>query len=181
MVSYLDILLVLMLAWAIWRGWSNGFVAELFSFLAFFVGVYASVYLSEPVGKLMGATDESVGTRVAVFLVIFLIVVVGMYFLGKLITSKIKGGTEKWNKALGSLFSLGKYMLGLGSLFVMLHALDSKFHLLPESQKQASYVYEPLNSFSRTLFPEIKEFESKLPSDTTVKDIKEVNEKVNKK
>lgn len=54
MVSYLDILLVLILAWAIWRGWSNGFVAELFSFLAFFVGVYASVYLSEPVGKLMG-------------------------------------------------------------------------------------------------------------------------------
>jgi membrane protein required for colicin V production len=173
MVSYLDILLVLILGWAIWRGWVNGFVAEMFSFLAFFVGIYASVYLSEPVGKMLGATDDGMGTRVGVFLIIFLIVVVGMYFLGKFITSKIKGGTEKWNKALGSLFSLAKYMLGMGSLFVMLHALDSKFHVLPQEQKSASVVYEPLNNFSRTLFPEIKEFEAQLPNDSTIQKINE--------
>jgi uncharacterized membrane protein required for colicin V production len=31
----------------------NGFVSELFSFLAFFVGIYAAVYLSETVAKMI--------------------------------------------------------------------------------------------------------------------------------
>jgi uncharacterized membrane protein required for colicin V production len=141
----------------------NGFVSELFSFLAFFVGIYAAVYLSETVAKMIGATDGSMSTRVAVFLGIFLVVVIGMYFLGKLISKNIKGGGEKWNKALGATFSLAKYLLGTSSLFVMLHALDDKFHMIPQSQKDASIVYEPVNNFSKTVIPAIEDFDKHLP------------------
>lgn len=149
--------------WALWRGWMNGFVSELFSFLAFFVGIYAAVYLSEAVAKMIGATDGSVSTRVAVFLGIFLVVVIGMFFLGKLISKNIKGSGEKWNKALGATFSLAKYLLGTSSLFVMLHALDDKFHMIPQSQKDASIVYEPVNNFSKTIIPAIEDFDTHLP------------------
>ena len=149
--------------WALWRGWMNGFVSELFSFLAFFVGIYAAVYLSETVAKMIGATDGSVSTRVAVFLGIFLVVVIGMFFLGKLISKNIKGSGEKWNKALGATFSLAKYLLGTSSLFVMLHALDDKFHMIPQSQKDASIVYEPVNNFSKTIIPAIEDFDTHLP------------------
>jgi uncharacterized membrane protein required for colicin V production len=158
---------VLILGWAIWRGWMNGFVSELFSFLAFFVGIYAAVYLSEAVSKMIGATDGSVSTRVGVFLGIFLVVVIGMYFLGKLISKNIKGSGEKWNKALGAVFSLAKYLLGTSSLFVMLHALDDKFHLIPQSQKDASFVYEPVNDFSKTIIPAIQDFDKQLPEKTS--------------
>jgi uncharacterized membrane protein required for colicin V production len=154
---------VLILLWALWRGWMNGFVSELFSFLAFFVGIYAAVYLSETVAKMIGATDGSVSTRVAVFLGIFLVVVIGMFFLGKLISKNIKGSGEKWNKALGATFSLAKYLLGTSSLFVMLHALDDKFHMIPQSQKDASIVYEPVNNFSKTIIPAIEDFDTHLP------------------
>jgi membrane protein required for colicin V production len=162
-VSYLDIILVLILVWALWRGWMNGFVSELFSFLAFFVGIYASVYLSASVAKMMGVADGSIGSRVAAFLVIFIVVVIGMYFLGRLISKNIKGSGEKWNKALGATFSLAKYLLGTSSLFVMLHALDDKFHIIPQSQKDASIVYEPVNDFSKTIIPAIEDFDQKLP------------------
>ena len=158
MVSYLDIILVLIMAWAIWRGWRNGFIAELFSFLAFFVGIYAAVYLSEAVAKMVGANDGTITSRVGIFIAIFLVVVIGMYFLGKLISSSVKGGTEKWNKALGAVFSLSKYLLGCSALFVMLHALDTKFKLIPQAQKDASLVYEPVNSFAKTVIPAIEEF-----------------------
>ena len=154
---------MLILLWALWRGWMNGFVSELFSFLAFFVGIYAAVYLSETVAKMIGATDGSVSTRVAVFLGIFLVVVIGMFFLGKLISKNIKGSGEKWNKALGATFSLAKYLLGTSSLFVMLHALDDKFHMIPQSQKDASIVYEPVNNFSKTIIPAIEDFDTHLP------------------
>ena len=163
MVSYLDIILVLILVWALWRGWMNGFVSELFSFLAFFVGIYASVYLSASVAEMMGVSDGSIGSRVAAFLVIFIVVVIGMYFLGRLISKNIKGSGEKWNKALGATFSLAKYLLGTSSLFVMLHALDDKFHIIPQSQKDASIVYEPVNDFSKTIIPAIEDFDQKLP------------------
>jgi membrane protein required for colicin V production len=166
-VSYLDIILVLILVWALWRGWMNGFVSELFSFLAFFVGIYAAVYLSETVAKMVGATDGSISTRVAVFLGIFLVVVIGMYFLGKLISKNIKGSGEKWNKALGATFSLAKYLLGTSSLFVMLHALDDKFHMIPQSQKDASIVYEPVNDFSKTVIPAIEDFDKNILEKTS--------------
>ena len=112
---------------------------------------------------MIGATDGSMSTRVGVFLGIFLVVVIGMYFLGKLISKNIKGGGEKWNKALGATFSLAKYLLGTSSLFVMLHALDDKFHMIPQSQKDASVVYEPVNDFSKTVIPAIEDFDKHLP------------------
>ena len=112
---------------------------------------------------MIGATDGSMSTRVAVFLGIFLVVVIGMYFLGKLISKNIKGGGEKWNKALGATFSLAKYLLGTSSLFVMLHALDDKFHMIPQSQKDASIVYEPVNDFSKTVIPAIEDFDKHRP------------------
>jgi len=115
---------------------------------------------------MIGATDGSVSTRVGVFLGIFLVVVIGMYFLGKLISKNIKGSGEKWNKALGATFSLAKYLLGTSSLFVMLHALDDKFHMIPQSQKDASIVYEPVNDFSKTIIPAIEDFDKKLPEKT---------------
>src|SRR6187402_2362995 len=53
MVSYLDLILLIPIGWAIWRGWKNGFVMEVFSMLALFVGIYAGIHLSDWMASLL--------------------------------------------------------------------------------------------------------------------------------
>jgi len=159
MVSYLDLLLLIPIGFALWRGWKNGFVLEIFSLLALFVGIYAGVHLSD---ALSGFLRDKVDMKaeylpVFSFLVIFILVMIGLFFLGRLITKQVKtGGAEKWNQVGGAFFSLTKTLLILSMSFIFFNCLDSKYTILPKQQKQKSYFYEPIYNFSLFLLPAVE-------------------------
>lgn len=162
MVSYIDIVLVIILALAGWRGWKNGFVMELFSLLAIFVGLYAGLRLSDWFTHLMRDKMDVNASYMPLlsFVIVMVIVIIGLWFLAKLITKTVKaGGAEKWNQFGGVLFSLSKTVLSLSVLFLIFHALDNKAGIIPEEQKQKSYLYQPIYDFSLVVLPSIKESE----------------------
>lgn len=162
MVSYLDLILLIPIGFALWRGWKNGFVLEIFSMLALFVGIYAGVHLSDALSVFMrNKLDmKSEYLPVTAFIIIFILVMVGLFFLGKLITKQVKaGGAERWNQFGGAFFSLTKTLLILSMTFIFFNCLDSKYKLLPSQQKQKSYFYEPIYNFSLFLLPAVEKSE----------------------
>jgi membrane protein required for colicin V production len=159
MVSYLDLILLIPIGIAIWRGWKNGFVMEVFSVLALFVGVYLAVHLSDAMTSLLRKKMDVQAEYLPVFsfVLILLIVGVGLYFLGKVITNQVKsGGGDKLNSSAGAFFSLTRYLLILSVAFLFFNALDAKYDILPEHQKQKSYFYKPIYQFSLTIMPAIE-------------------------
>jgi membrane protein required for colicin V production len=159
MVSYLDLILLIPIGIAIWRGWKNGFVMEVFSVLALFVGVYLAVHLSDGMTSLLRTKMDVQAEDLPVFsfILILLIVGVGLYFLGKVITSQVKsGGGDKLNSSAGAFFSLTRYLLILSITFLFFNALDAKYDILPEKQKENSFIYKPIYQFSLTLMPAIE-------------------------
>ncbi len=159
MVSYLDLLLLVPIGLAIWRGWKNGFVMEIFSMLALFVGIYAGIHLSDWMARFLKnkMNVQSENLPIISFVVVFLIVVIALFFLGKLITKKVSaGGTEKWNQIGGAFFSLTKTLLFLSITFVLFNALDRKYSWLPEQQVEKSYFYEPIYNFSLFMLPAVE-------------------------
>lgn len=160
MVSYLDLFLLIPIGLAIWRGWRNGFVMEVFSMLALFVGLYAGVHFSEWMADFLRTKFEMKGENLPIisFIVVLVLVFVGLFFLGKLITKTVSaGGAEKWNQIGGAFFSLAKTLLFLSILFVLFNALDRKYGWLPHQQKRHSFFYEPIYNFSLFLLPSMEE------------------------
>ena len=160
MVSYLDLLLLIPIGFAIWRGWKNGFVMEVFSLLALFVGLYAGIHLSDWAAHVLRDTFgmKSDNLPIISFVVVLVLVMVGLFFLGRLISKNVsQGGAERWNQIGGSVFSVAKTLLILSISFVLLNALDRKVGFLPDKQKQHSYFYAPIYHFSLALLPAVEE------------------------
>jgi membrane protein required for colicin V production len=160
MVSYFDLVLLLPMAFALWRGWKNGFVMEIFSLLALFAGIYLAIRLSDGLtGILRDKFDVQAGyLPVLSFVLILLAVGVGLFFLGRTISGAVKsGGGDRLNSIGGALFSLMKYLLILSLVFVFLNALDSKYDLLSEKQKENSFFYRRIYGFTSLLLPSLQE------------------------
>jgi membrane protein required for colicin V production len=159
MVSYLDLILLIPIGLAIWRGWKNGFVMEVFSVLALFAGIYLAVHLSD---WMTGILREKLDVKahylpVVAFVLIMLGVGIGLYFLGKMITAAVKsGGGGKLNSSAGAFFSLTKYLLILSVSFLFFNAMDARYGILPDEQKKKSYFYEPIYAFSLIILPAIE-------------------------
>jgi membrane protein required for colicin V production len=159
MVSYLDLILLIPIGLALWKGWKNGFVMEVFSMLALFVGIYAGVHLSDWMAAFLHDKMDMTSDNLPIiaFVVVFLLVLVGLFFLGKLITQSVSaGGAERWNQLGGAFFSLTKTLLFLSVCFVLFNALDRKYSWLPNQQKEKSYFYEPIYNFSLFLLPAVE-------------------------
>lgn len=160
MVSYFDLILLIPFGLAIWRGWKNGLVMEIFSSLALFVGLYAGIHLSNWAADILRKYMDIQAKNLPIvsFITVFILVIIGLYFLGKLITRSIKaGGAERWNQIGGSVLSLGKTLLYLSVFFMFFHTLDSRYQILPKEQREKSIFYKPVQEFSLVLLPSIKE------------------------
>lgn len=159
---YIDIIISLILIFAIYRGWKNGFVMELFSFLSLFVGIYVAIHFSDALTiYLREEQDVKAGyLPAASFVGLLIAVIIGIYFLGKLLTATLKaGGLETINKLAGVLFATAKTVLGLSLFFILFHSFDSKANILPEKQKEASILYPHIYNFSLNVLPSLKESE----------------------
>jgi membrane protein required for colicin V production len=61
------------------------------------------------------------------------------------------------NRLLGILFSLFKTILIMSVVFVILNALDSRAHFLPQKQIEESKFYRPISAIAPAIFPIIGE------------------------
>ena len=160
MVSYLDLILLIPIGWAIWKGWKNGFVMEIFSMLSLFVGIYIAIHFSDWFAHFLRDKMDVKAEYLPVtsFVIVLILVIIGLYFLGKLITKTVKaGGGETLNNIGGAFFSLTKFLLAMSVLFIFFNMLDARYKILPPEQKAKSYFYEPIYNFSLVLLPAFEE------------------------
>lgn len=110
-----DIVLLVILGIGAVKGYSQGFIVEVFSFIAFFVGLFLALEFTIPVSmKLFGGSDYLEIISIGVFIVLFI-----------LLSMAIKAGAKAIKKAVditifGTLDNLaGALAGGLKSAFVI--------------------------------------------------------------
>ena len=133
---------------------------EVFSLLSLFAGVYLGIHLSDWVSEFLREKMDmhSPFLPVTSFIIILIVVMIGLYFLGRAITKSVSnGGADRWNQIGGAFFSLTKTLLFLSVLFILFNILDSRMGILPQQQKQKSYFYEPIYEFSLFVLPAMEE------------------------
>ena len=159
-MNWLDVVLILPILWAIWKGWKRGFLYEIIMFLSIFAAIYIAIHFSDYAAEKL---KEHVGfdgqyAPIVSFAVTFLLVVFGFFLLAKVVSGLINATPlEMPNRVGGSIFSLAKTLLLFSILFIFLIGINSRFNVLPERTVDQSMLAKPIYEFSLIILPAIEE------------------------
>ena len=173
-MSIVDILILIPLGYAAWKGFQHGIIIEVFTLLALLVGIYAGIHVSDVTANWMKNSLgwDSEYLPVIAFTITFLGIGAMVYFAGKMIEQFVKvTNLTPINKAFGIVFAVLKMTYFVSVFLVLLESYDEKGDFLPPSMKEKSLLYNPILKVSTTTIPALKEstlfVKNALQSDST--------------
>jgi len=134
-MNFIDIVIIALLAWGAISGYIKGFLTQLISFGAVFLGIFLAFHLSDWIGTFV-SEHFKVGVRTSIVVASF-IIFVGVFILLHL-TGKIIGKAFKdtsvgtINSLLGLAFGLLKSFLLVCAALWILSALNNVVQFLPD-------------------------------------------------
>jgi len=161
-MNYIDIVLILLLVTGLVRGLMKGFIFEVAILGAFFLGMFAAfklAYLMTPYLMKTGLSTSSSGYVSS--LLMFILVMAGIYFLAKLFEGLVKiAALGIFNKIGGAIFGLIKYAFIISLVLYFFNQLDAKHQYLSPDKKAESYLYYPILKIAPALLPVLTEIKS---------------------
>jgi len=92
------------------------------------------------------------------FGIVFLVVVIGVYYLGKVLDSFLKAiKLGIVNKLAGLALGAAKMGLILSGILMLIQSVDKGEMLLTKERKESSMLYEPALLFGTTVIPAVKD------------------------
>jgi membrane protein required for colicin V production len=159
-MNYIDVVILIILGFAVVRGFINGLVKEVASLAALILGIWGAIRFSSfTAGKLYDYFDMS-GKYVGIisFIVTFLIIVIIIHFIGMLVDKLMEAISLGFvNKLCGIVFGLLKSVLIMSVVFVVLNAIDARRPFLPREAIERSRLYNPVSDIAPAIFPIIGE------------------------
>lgn len=146
-MNIVDIVLIILLLWAAWKGFSRGLVIEVASLVALLLGIYAALNFS---GYAAGIIQEYVDMearvlRIVSFAVTFLVVMLVVILLGKILEKLVNLVLLGFlNKLFGAIFGVLKVAAVLSVLIMLMNLVDPGKKLLTEETRQESFLFQPV-------------------------------------
>lgn len=149
-MNVLDILIAIPLIYFFYKGWKRGFIFELTAFVSVIVGCWVAIHFSTFVATWLSIKGE-VSVLVA-FIITFIAVVIGAFFLGKAAEGFIKMvKANGLNKLLGAVMGLVKCFCVLAVLLNYVMLVDKKQEIITPSIQQHSTFFKPTHKMGNKL------------------------------
>lgn len=157
-MSTIDIVIIVPILWAAYRGFKKGLIIEVTSLIALGLGVWGAIHFSDYIAEIITGKVEDKYIPLASFTVTFVLIVAGVFVLGKVLEKFINLIQLKLvNKAAGAGFGAIKILLIISVLLVIINSYDEQLKLIPEDLKEESTLYKPLSELSKIVIPSLKE------------------------
>ena len=159
-MNFLDILIVIPIGYAAYKGFKHGFIIELFTLLALLVGIYVGIHFSDFVAVWMKKTFswDSPYLPVVAVTVTFLGVGAMIYFGGKMVEKMVKVvNLTPVNKVFGIIFATLKMLYVVSVVLVLIESYDEKGDFFPQKTKDKSLLYQPVRDVSLKTVPALSE------------------------
>ncbi len=157
-MNYIDIVILIPLLWAGYRGFTKGVIIEVASIVAFVLGVWGGIHFSDLIGDFVKENISDQYEPVISFTIIFIAIVVGVFVIGKTLEKVVNLAQLKIaNKVAGAIFGVGKIVLIWSFLIIIINQYDSKFHFIPDETKDSSLLYKPLIDLSKAIVPAVED------------------------
>ncbi|MBA4322754.1 MAG: colicin V production protein [Odoribacter sp.] len=159
-MNYIDIIIIIVLGFAMIRGFINGLVKEVASLAALILGIWGAIRFSSYTAEKLYDYFDMSGKYVGIisFIVTFAIIVIIIHFIGLLVDKLIDAVALGFvNRLLGIVFGLFKSVLIMSVLLVVLNAINARRPFLPEEKIEQSMLYNPISDIAPAIFPIIGE------------------------
>jgi membrane protein required for colicin V production len=153
-VNWLDLLLLALLALAAFKGFQRGFLVELASLLALFVGIWAAVRWGDQVAQWLGLASDRM---VIAFVVTFVAVLIMVHLLARALTMLIDlAQLGLPNKLAGVLFGTIRSAFMLSIMLNLLGGWSGG--VMPSREvREGSTLHDPIRSFAPFILPSLGE------------------------
>ena len=157
---WLDICLIIPLAWGLVRGLYKGLMMSVGSLVGLILGVYlANIYAPQLSAVLLKqfVLSQQVAHVLAYFLIFGGVTLIS-FLIAKILDKFFKVVMLSWlNRLLGALFGVVKYALALSVILNLIALLDNNnLSIIPQDAKNNSILYEPVLKTVPTLLPYVK-------------------------
>jgi membrane protein required for colicin V production len=159
-MNFIDILIIIPLLIAAWKGFKRGLIIEVFTVLALVVGIYCGIHFSDYTSDLIKTKLDvtSIYLPVVSFAIIFIGIAIGIYFIGKLLEKVVKiVQLSLLNKLGGVFFSLLKTLYFMSTLFLVIESIQERTEFIPRKIQHESLLYDPVSKLSLATIPYIRE------------------------
>ncbi|HRG37843.1 MAG TPA: CvpA family protein [Bacteroidia bacterium] len=160
-MNFIDICIGVPLLWAIYRGFTKGFILAIASFIGFWLGIWGSIRFSSYLIPLLKDKFEITSSYLPIvaFFVTFLLIILLIYLLALMLQKAVDGmALGIVNKLGGAIFNFFKYVLIISVFISIINGIEQKHELLPPKLKKESVLYNALGKIAPLIIPSFKEF-----------------------
>ncbi len=168
-MNYVDLILLLPLAYGLIRGLMKGLINELASLVSIVAGLFLAYHYSEEVQNWLSQyfENDSSWLAIASYILIFLTVSVIIYILARFLTKMIHFmALGIVNRIAGAIFGLSKILL---IMLLLVYLIGPYLHSLRERNEawQQSKVYGLLDNYADVPGEWLTDFREKQQRDST--------------
>lgn len=154
-MNYIDIVIILILIYGAYKGFSKGLIVEIATLLALVLGVFISIKCSHYTEKVMIEYFEITSKYLPyiALAVTFVLVAIGIYLLGKVLTALINIiSLGLFNKLLGLLLGAAKACIIICVILLLVDVLNDKFLFLDKETQEKSLFFNPFLNFAQQIY-----------------------------
>lgn len=162
-MSFLDIVLGGLLCYSLYKGIRNGLFVELASLLSLILGIYIAIKFSDVMKNILSGLHWNPQTiQVIAFVLTFIVVVVGIYLLGKFLTGIADLAFLGWLNSLGGgFFRILKTVLIISVFFTVFEKINYHNYLAKKETLDKSLFFNPIQKVAGFIFPSIEKWYDK--------------------
>ncbi|MGN7811364.1 CvpA family protein [Flavobacterium sp. 22076] len=159
-MSFFDIIVATLLLYSLYKGIKNGLFVEVASFISLLLGIYLAIKFSSLMSEMISkhVSWNPTNIQITAFILTFILVVIGVYFLAKILTGIADFAMLGWmNKLGGGFFRVLKTILIL-SIFI---ALFEKINFNTFAKKETldnTIFYNPVKKVAAFVYPSIEKW-----------------------
>jgi|SRR5690606_4124433 len=151
-----DIIIAILLGYALYKGLQKGLVVAILSLFALIIGVYVSLKFSFYTRDIL-FIDSNLSEHtitLAAFFITFVIVLLVLFFLGKMLTKMISAIALGFlNRVGGAVFEGLKMVLIISIILNLFQKINFNHIIVSKEQLDSSLFYRPIEEVSKKVFP----------------------------
>ena len=155
-MNIVDLILIIIVAWSAYKGFSKGLIISIASLLALLLGVFGAIRFSDITSSYLIEHFEFNSEHLSIisFAITFIIIVIAVHFVARVVDKVVKAVALGFvNRIAGATFNVLKIAFILSIVLLLLNKIDYKTGIISEELRKESLFYEPLANFAPLIFP----------------------------
>ncbi|MTH17098.1 CvpA family protein [Flavobacterium sp. LC2016-01] len=160
-MSLFDIIFGGILCYSLYKGIKNGLFVEVASFISLLLGIYLAIKFSsimkEMIMKHVSWNPNTI--QITAFILTFILVVIGVYFLAKILTGIADFAFLGWaNKLGGGFFRVLKTILIMSIFIALFEKINFNNTFAKQETLDKSIFYNPVKKVAAFVYPSIEKW-----------------------